>query len=239
MIRAETVMNYRKHRIEKVSGLGAWMLVIIFLIPAATSAALINSYDFDGDLTDTLGNGVDLVALGGTISSGRYVFDNNQGLSLASALPSTTSYQIEIKFQMTTNPTTFNKLVDFESLAIDIGLYINGDRLRFFTDSSNGVVDRIPLNTDVTVNLIRDGSTNEVKGLLNGVEQWSFIDTVNHAVPSGNILNFFVDDNATSQREAFAGSVEYIRISNIPEPGTAVLLMGLAGLGMATRRRTA
>lgn len=228
-------------------GLLFGLLFVIFAAPA--SAALIKSYDFNGNLADTLGNGLALVSFGGTISGGRYIFGFNQGLRLGSALPSTSSYAIEFKFEMTNDPTFWNKLIDFENQTSDVGFYIGGDRLRFFNDTTGGP-DPIPLNTDVVATLTRNGATKEVTGLLNSVQQWSFIDTLNHGVSSVNTLHFFMDDFVTGPatgpggREHFAGSVDYIRIFDgptsigVPEPGTVALMaIGLAGLGWMERRK--
>jgi hypothetical protein len=67
--------------------------------PEIQDTHFLASYDFNGDLTDTLGSGPDLVELGGTISGGRYSFSADQGLKLSSGLPSTTVYAIEMKLQ--------------------------------------------------------------------------------------------------------------------------------------------
>ncbi len=102
-------------------GLLVGLLFLIFAAPA--SAALIKSYDFNTNFADTLGNGSELAPFGGTISGGRYIFGFNQGLRLDSALPSTSNYAIEFKFEMTDDPTFWNggkreaskKLVSFGS----------------------------------------------------------------------------------------------------------------------------
>ena len=66
-----------------------YLIVLVFIavtMSAPVHSALIKSYDFDGDYTDTLGNGDNLVASGGSISFGMYNFDLNQGLRLNNAL---------------------------------------------------------------------------------------------------------------------------------------------------------
>ena len=82
------------------SGLLTLALVVCSFAVAPAHAVLIKSYDFSGDLSDSLGNGVDLVASGGALGSGRYTFGANQGLRLTSALPNPNDYTIEIKFEM-------------------------------------------------------------------------------------------------------------------------------------------
>lgn len=65
------------------------------------------SYDLDGDLTDTLGAGASLSAKGGSIIDGEYVFSPNQGLRLTNTLANTASYGVEMRFRMTDrNPVT-------------------------------------------------------------------------------------------------------------------------------------
>ena len=98
----------------------------ILTFSSLSHAALINSYDFNGGLTDTLSTGADLTTSGGTISNGAYDFSANQGLRLTSALPSTTDYGIEFSLTVTDNVNGYNKLIDFSDLASDLGLYIHG-----------------------------------------------------------------------------------------------------------------
>ena len=101
--------------------------LIIDIRNSSLPATVIKSYDFEGDLTDTLGNGLDLVASGGVIVNGRYTFEANQGLRLNSALPNTSGdYTIEIKFQMVSSSPIWKKVIDYQNLQSQGGLYVRG-----------------------------------------------------------------------------------------------------------------
>jgi hypothetical protein len=223
---------------------GALTGLLLAGVSVAANAVLLKSYDFDGDLTDTLGNGVDLIASGGSIASGRYSFVDNQGLRLTSALPSTTDYGIEIKLQMNDSLAGFNKLIDFQDLTSDLGLYEDDEGISFLMIGP--LEGRVFLSTDFTVGLGR--SAGDIEVFLDGVLLFDAADGDEQAVPLDNILNFFEDDNLFGKGESFVGSVDFIRIHDdsstfgtepptIPEPTTILLLgLGLAGLGFARKR---
>ena len=217
-----------------------YLAVLAVLLSPMAHADLIKSYDFTSDLTDTLGNGLDLIASGGVLGGGRYTFGANQGLRLNDALPDPNDYTIEIKFQMLTFAPFWKKLLDYQNLGSDMGLYVASDRLQFYNTTGAGPTP-IALNTDIIARVTRDGDTNQVQGFIDDVLQWSFNDAGNFAIPGGNILNFFEDDFVTGQGETMVGSVDWIRISStvsVPEPGTLALLgIGLAGIGFTRRRK--
>ena len=224
------------------------VLVITALVALASAgsaqAALLKSYDFDGDYSDTLGNGVNLIPAGGSISGGRYNFSLNQGLQLLTALPSTTDYGIEIRFQVNDEVSQFNKLIDFKNLSADSGMYQHNGGLYFYSSGPQSPSGTFLLNTDHTVGLARSGGSIQV--FLDGVPIAAPLgDGGNLAVPPDNILHFFQDDAAS---DVFIGSAEFIRIHNdfstfglapnfapnspaIPEP-TSLLLLGLGALGL-------
>lgn len=208
------------------------------------NATLIKSYDFDGGLSDTLGNGVDMVASGGTIAGGRYSFSRNQGLRLTSALPSTTDYAIELRLSINDSLSGYNKLIDFQDLGSDFGLYEYNGALDFYR--AGPAAGTVPLSNDFTVGLARSAGTIEL--FLNGTSLFSAPD-YGQAVSASNILNFFEDDTDTGQNESFVGSVDWIRIHNdsstfgteptaaVPEPATLALFgIGLIALGFRIRQ---
>lgn len=208
------------------------------------NAGLINSYDFNVDFSDTLGNGNDLTSFGGTIGGGSYSFADNQGLRLTSALTSTSDYAIEINIQNNDDLIGYKKLIDFQDLTSESGLYLYENTLDFYPDDTTA--GTYLLNTDLIVGLARSGGTVEL--FLDGVSVYSFLDVNGEGVSSLNILNFFIDDdNQNSLGESFSGSVNFIRIhddsstfgmeppmTNVPEPGT-LTIFALGMIGLASR----
>lgn len=77
------------------------------------NAGLINSYDFNGDFSDTLGNGNDLTSFGGTVGVGSYSFADNQGFRLTSALTNTSDYAIEMNIQNNDDLLVYKNLLIF------------------------------------------------------------------------------------------------------------------------------
>jgi hypothetical protein len=222
---------------------------------SAANAALINSYDFTADLTDTLGAGNTLTASGGTVTGGRYDFGLNEGLRLTNALGDTFAYAIEVGLSVIDSISGFNKLIDFQDLSAatkrsDSGLYVQGGGIRFF--NSPGPDGSVSLNTDFVAGLERlsDGTLNIY---LDGVlirtttdSENSSVSGVNQAVSDTNVLNFFEDELfGAGQGEAFVGSADFIRIhddastfgqapavSAVPLPAALpLLLLSLGTLG--------
>lgn len=180
----------------------------LLLISVSANSALLKSYDFNGVLTDSLGNGSDLIASGGTINAGNYTFADNQGLLLNSALADTASYGIEINVQSTNGVTGYRKLIDYQNFISDNGLYILGGALQFYNYGPTG--GTILSNTNYTIGIER--SAGSISIFLDNVLLYTVADVSNFAVSTGNILNFFEDDTVTAQNESFSGVVNFIRI---------------------------
>lgn len=235
-------MTTRLSRIIPVC-LAAFFSVFLFAgSPAQAALVLIKSYDFNGDLTDTLGNGNDLTSFGGNLTTpGRYTFAAGQGLDLSDAFPDPTDYAIEMRFEIDSNIPFWKKIIDYQDLTSDNGAYIRSSSLAFLSPGTALGGTGIPSNTDAVIRITRDGGTNEVQGFVNGNLEFSFFDTALAAVSVPNLLTFFVDDAISGGTEVQGGSVDYIRIFSednivVSEPGPfAVLSIGLAGLVMLRR----
>lgn len=203
------------------------------------------SYDFNGGLSDSLGNGNDLVASGGTTSGGRYHFGDDQGLRLTDALSDTSNYGIEFRFRFDDDVSGYGKLIDFQDLASDDGLYVLNNQVNFYPVGTTGGL--MNAGTDYTVGVERKNDIVSV--FLDGTLLFDFLDDTGfYAVSGGNILNFFQDDTPVSG-ESFAGSVDFVRIHTdsstfgqspaaVPEPLSATVWgVGLIGAFIARRRK--
>jgi hypothetical protein len=224
---------------------------------AHAAATLIHHYELNGNLNDSLG-GPALTGLGGSLSGGRYHFGANQGLRLQNGLNNTSVWSIDFSASYSSLSGTWKKLIDFQNLSTDQGLYFSnygsGNILQYWP-YQNGP-DIINTGTDYTIALTRDGA-GALRGYVNGGLQWT-VSGVSDSVSALNILHFFVDDYDTLQGEAQGGSVDFIRIydgvltsaevvildqggsvgTSVPEPGSLALLgLGLVGLAALRKKR--
>jgi hypothetical protein len=173
---------------------------------SAQAASLTHQYNLNNTLADSLG-GSSLVSNGGTLSASGYSFAPNQGLSLSN---STTGSQYSIVLDYSFADTSgYRKIIDFKNLTSDGGLYNLNTNLDFFPLGAGTTVvsDNVPVRLVLTRN-----ATGTTAGYFNGVQQFSFTDSSSLATFSeaNNIINFFIDDSATGQSEASAGSVSKI-----------------------------
>lgn len=208
------------------------ILAVIFLVTSLISAMLAilpaiavaitlkADYRFQNNLKSSVGSPPALVNIGSNTFGSDTVggatttilrFNQNNGLSLANASSVTPvdSYTIAILFAFD-SITDYRRILDFKNGGSDTGLY-NQDGILYFYNVQWGTSAVIPANTYVQAAITRDAAKN-VKGYINGVEQFSFLDTSDYGVISAaDTLRFFVDDNVV-QNEASAGSVARILI---------------------------
>lgn len=225
------------------------------VLAAVASAALSTAqspylaYEFNGSLAPTTGTGPALVGNGGTVDADSYDFGAGQGLSLlTTAVDSTTTYTVHMGFSLADVPG-FNKIIDTKDRTQDQGLYIRTGVLDYYNVDEGTTL--IANNQFVQVTLVRDGASNEVRGYVDGVRQFAFIDTATLATFSGTNVEFFRDDNSVGGEQS-AGTADFIRFYSgalndnqvaainqpVPEPATLAAL-GLGAAALLRRRRKA
>jgi len=215
-------------------------LALLYACSFAANAS--STYTLD-DYADHSGSGPSLTPHGGALNGGIYTFGTNQGLSLDWSGFNPETYAIDIRFSFNTVGGSWLKILDFEQLSLDEGLYVYGDHLQFveqpgisFIDGPNGAFQSDQF-ADLTI--MRDGTTKRFTSWLNSVQQFSFIDSRDQGVFTGQnpLATFFIDDRATGGGEATGGRVDSITVSSVPLPAAAGLwLSGLLFLG--GRRRS-
>ena len=217
---------------------------LLSLAAAQPASAQTHTYTLNNTYAGSNG-AAPLTPDGGTISAGGYTFGKDQGLTLNNGI-NATDYSIELNFSLT-DLGGYKKLVDFGNLVPDTGLYFLNGQLDFYSVTGS-VGPVVAANQSVDVLLTRNGVTNLVTGSVNGVQQFSFVDTGNIAVfnQPNNVVHFFEDDAATGGNEAAPGTVTRIVLNGapVPEASTTVslgllLALGMGGLIVAGRRRKA
>ncbi|MBK9032401.1 MAG: hypothetical protein IPL61_14010 [Myxococcales bacterium] len=176
----------------------------------------IHQYHLDGDYQDDYG-GPALTPAGGTFTAGGYQFGPNQGLSVSGAMPDRV-YTVDLVFAFDTL-SGWHKILDFKDLVTDEGYYTYGDLAQFVVVAGSSFADGPPgliAGTTYQMTLSRDAAAT-VTAYVDGAQVFQFVDAAEVAtlVAPGGPAHFFIDDNATGQGEAAAGTVRRIRIFDV------------------------
>ena len=195
----------------------------------APGLAPIHRYALAGTLADDYG-GPALVDLGGTFVAGGYQFAANQGLRLDNAMPPT-AYTVDLAFTFD-QLTSWRKILDFDSLTQDTGLYTYESALQFVIVPEADFVTAQPTLTagvQIHATLTRDAA-GSFTAYLDGAPvlalrdaapdppatppatSFAFADDTAVAALGGATAYFFTDDTTTTGGEASSGVARAIRI---------------------------
>lgn len=212
----------------------------VFNVPSGSPPALVADYQFQNGLASAAGYPPALLNLGSNSSASVGVdnrtrrvlkFDQNNGVAAFSTagVISNQSYTVVVLFSL--NQTFGNyRLLDFKNGTNNNGLYCSFDGLDFRgkTGSSNRV---ITANNFVQLVMTRNTAGN-VAVYVNGVSQFSFVDTNGDALLEGNTLRFFRDNDGDG--EASAGYVARIRLYNTALSSNEIAALDRLPLGSVT-----
>lgn len=215
----------------------AWIIAfccISTVVEGACVLPLLSNYQFNGDLTDSEGNGPPLERLpspsSGALGAGDFSFAEDEGLRLTTDVTSG-DYCIELDLNLAAaNFTGFDKLIDFTSLSSFQGLTISTSSSgRLIFNGSPVGVGTLDVPAAVTIGILRTG--NNVDITINGaVDGSSFVHSGNSLTTAVNKqLHFFLDEAPAGNEAGASGSVSAIRIFAVPEP-SAFFLMGFLAI---------
>ncbi len=203
-------------------------------LTSSSHAELTGDYQFQNTLQSSTPPAPPLVDLG----AGQFAFDTvngenrqvfrfnfGEGLRLATTgVISNNVYTIVALFEFSDlSLDSFQKIIDFKNLVIDMGLYAEEDEeettitdgVLTFYDEASGTDIVFNDGVYVQVVLTRDAG-GTVVGYVNGVQQFSFQDDSDFAVISDDdFLIFFRDDDVTDNSENSPGSVACLQVYDI------------------------
>jgi uncharacterized repeat protein (TIGR01451 family) len=196
----------------------AWGGMLVPMMQAQ-NAVLVDEFDFNGNLNDSLGNGT-LTSNSGGPGAGFLTFDRQYGPTLAVNSALAGDYSIGLEFSLS-DPLGLEyngwvALVNFSDLQSDVdNQYLLDGYPNFYPITGNGP-DIVASNTVVQMVLTRDGTTGAYNCYLNGNVENSFVDSQNGAVAvvqgGSAVFQLFQDDSVLSGYEASAGTLYSLKV---------------------------
>lgn len=207
-------------------------LLIVFCMLSNSMHAASYKYYFFYNLKEKAGTGPDLISqctptytwetMPGGFGKSVDTFDKGCGLvfndSLTSFL-STGTYTIEIYFRLDTT-TGYKKLIDFNNLTADAGLYNFNGKLNLYPSFSSDSL--MGPNTYQYVALTRDNASKKMYIYHNNTVAGSYNDSTDKYIYGVNKrLIFFRDDTGTGNEQT-GGAVALVAISNTAMDSTSI-----------------
>ncbi len=227
-----------KNRLFLLASISALMFA------SGVEAALVADYQFQSSYSSSVGSPPALmpVATGQSFvtdtvngsSTTVLQFPEGAGLSLSSTsgviANGTFSIALLVRLDVIVG---YRKYIDFTAGLADTGLYNESGKLALYTTFA-GTLSPIQAGAYHHVVITRDGAGN-VAGYVDGVTQFSGIDTAGEAlIDASNTLRFFVDDTFVTGEES-SGAVSRIRIFDTALSPTEVAALGGQPLAPATQ----
>ncbi len=170
----------------------------------------VRSYELERGFRELTGQGPALEPLGGEIRQGLYHFAPGQGVRLANT-GVTSQYALQFTF-LHDKEGGYQKLVDFKHGAKDTGLYLHQGKLEFYQHAVGGVPRP---GQEHRVRIERNRSTRIVRGFLDMVPVFAFLDLDDQAVFSKGKSLLFLDDRSTKTEQG-PGSMRSVAIWGAP-----------------------
>ena len=208
------------------------------LAASAASATVVADFQLNGSTANGAAGGVTLTDnSGGGLGATGITFGADAGPTLEN-LGTISVYTLEINATLDA-VNGYRKIADFSGRTSDNGFYILDGDINFynFAFGPGGVVSA---GSPFTFTLTRTAA-GLVTGFVDGVSQFSFVDSGGDAVINGS-LHLFQDDFAVPG-EASSGFIDYVTLDTgtVPEPAAWALMIlgfGAAGARLRSRRTT-
>lgn len=209
-------------------------LTLILLIGVSLTAQQSYTYNFDGNFTESSGNGPTLQAIctgqfetetlpDYNLSRQIYHFDENCGFTFddSGGFIASGNYTIELYFKMK-DLSVWRRVTDFKDRTSDYGCYVFNGEMNFYNIVTSTTA---PFRADSFAHyaITRNNTTKKVVLYGDGNVLIDFIDNNEDAVYDGSNkkLHFFQDDLVVGG-EASEGSIAVLKISNYAKDSVAV-----------------
>ena len=192
----------------------AIMLAGALGMAATAHADLVYHWNFRKSVVDSRsGVTADIVNPSGRSTEG-YFFGGGAGITVQQPADKAVTgvYAIELVFSLTQNDEGYQRIVDFQNLTTDEGMYAYDDYFYFYDESPDLANYTFLPNQEIKLVLMRNAD-GIFTAILNGNTLWNFDDsTTQFAVFSGpgHVMHFFIDDGS----EHPTGLVKSIRVFN-------------------------
>eukprot|EP00698_Gefionella_okellyi_P010136 TRINITY_DN2610_c0_g2_i1.p2 TRINITY_DN2610_c0_g2~~TRINITY_DN2610_c0_g2_i1.p2 ORF type:complete len:321 (-),score=82.12 TRINITY_DN2610_c0_g2_i1:85-1047(-) len=189
--------------------------VIVAAPPCPNFNAAFATYSWllQNSFAEAHGLGNALVPHGGSVTSGGYVFQANQGLALDVPAQYADHYRFRIRFSFALT-SGYRRILAFKERTTDNGFYALNGAANLYPQSTGSTV-QVTANQVVDFIVTRDRNTKVFSVCQNGADALTLTDTDNIAVATvtNGVAKFlFFEDDLVVQGEASAGTAYLIQL---------------------------